>query len=117
MFRFEELEVWKLSVEYGKDCYRIADVFPKIERFSLSDQLRRAGLSVSNNIAEGSVGSAANFKKYINTAIASLLETVNIINFAVEVGYTKRELRDEMYEKAEKLVRKLRNFSKSLEPL
>lgn len=114
MFRFEELEVWKLAVAYGKDCYRIAGTFPKHEQHGLSDQLRRAGFSTSNNIAEGSVGSSRNFQRYIGTAIASTLETVNILNFACEVGYITGGARDEMYEKAEKLIRKLRNFSKSL---
>jgi len=80
----------------------------------LGDQLRRAGISISNNIVEGAVGSVANFKKYLNTAIASILETVNILNFAYEIRYIKLEIRDEMYEKAEKLIRKIRNFSKSL---
>ena len=82
MFRFEELEIWKSAVEYGKNCYKIAELFPKHELFSLSDQLRRAGISISNNIAEGSVGSALTFKKYLNIAIGSILETVNILNFS-----------------------------------
>lgn len=114
MFRFEQLEIWRLAVDYGKDCYKIANQFPKYEVFGLGDQLRRAGISVSNNIAEGSVGSALTFKRYITIAIASVLETVNILNFAYEIGYIKLPIRDEMYEKAEKLIRKLRNFSKSL---
>lgn len=114
MFRFEELEVWKLAIEYGKECYIITHKFPKEERYALGDQLRRAGLSVSNNIAEGSVGSAINFQHYIIIAIGSILETVNILHFAYEVGYITNQLKNDMYEKAEKLIRKLRNFSKSL---
>lgn len=113
MFRFEQLEIWKLSVEYAKDCYVIADKFPK-QDFSLKDQLKRAGISISNNIAEGSVGSSLNFKRYINISIGSVLETVNIINFAYEIGYINIKVKEEMYEKAEKIIRKLRNFSKSL---
>lgn len=113
MFRFENLEIWGLAVAYGKNCYTLANIFPKYEQYSLADQLRRAGLSISNNIAEGSVGSSANFKKYLNTAIASALETVNIINFAFEVGYIKKEQRDNMYEEAEKLIRKMRSFANS----
>ena len=114
MFRFEELEIWRLSVEYGKECYRIAVRFPPHEVHSLGDQLRRAGVSISNNIAEGSVGSVANFKKYIITAIASTLETVNILNFALEIGYIQEREKLDMYEKAERVIRKMRNFSKSL---
>lgn len=113
MFRFEQLEIWKLAVDYAKDCYRITEEFPKYD-FSLKDQLRRSSISISNNIAEGSVGSSLNFKKYNNIAIGSILETVNIINFASEIKYINNEIRDEMYEKAERLIRKIRNFSKSL---
>jgi four helix bundle protein len=114
MFRFEELDIWRLSVDYGKDCYRIAAQFPKHELFALGDQLRRAALSISNNIAEGSTGSAANFKKYINTAIGSTLETVNILNFAYEVKYIKLDKKNEMYKRAELLIKKMRSFSNSL---
>lgn len=114
MFRFEQLEIWRLAVDYGKDCYKIANNFPKQEIYALGDQLRRAGISVSNNVVEGSVGSTANFNKYLNMAIASALETVNILNFAYEIGYINLEARNEMYERAEKLIRKIRNFCKSL---
>ena len=113
MFRFEELEIWRLAVNYGKDCYRIAEQFPKHD-FSLKDQTKRTGISISNNIAEGSVGSSLNFKKYINIAIGSILETVNILNFAYEMGYINNQIREEMYLKAEKLIKKLRSFAKSL---
>lgn len=113
MFRFEELEIWRLAVDYAKDCYIISDRFPKQE-FSLKDQLRRAAISISNNIAEGSVGSSINFKRYINISIGSVLETVNIINFAFEIEYIDKMIKTDMYNKAEKLIRKLRSFSKSL---
>ncbi|MBI4133130.1 four helix bundle protein [Candidatus Uhrbacteria bacterium] len=115
MFRFENLEIWKLSIAYGKKCYKIAATLPKEEVYALGSQLRRAALSISNNIAEGSVGSEQNFKKYLTTAIGSTLETVNILHFALEVGYIDIEIRGEMYEEAEKLIRKTRSFMKSLD--
>ena len=114
MFRCEGLEDWRLGVDYARDCYGITANFPKYENFSLADQLRRAAVSISSNIAEGSVGSKANFIKYINIAIGSTLETVNLINFASEIGYTTPVVKEEMYERAEKLIRKLRSLSKSL---
>lgn len=114
MFRFEELQIWRLSVDYGRDCYRVAKDFPQHELYALGDQLRRAALSISNNIAEGSVGSNANFKKYLITAVGSTLETVNLLNFASEVGYLARKDRDLMYTKAEILIKKIHAFSNSL---
>lgn len=115
MFRFEELEIWRLAVDYGKECYKISEQFPKHELFALGDQLRRSALSISNNIAEGSVGSTANFRKYIHTAIGSALETVNLLNFAFENKYITLDMKEEMYKKAEVLVKKMHSFSRSLE--
>lgn len=115
MFRFENLQIWQLAVQYGKECYIISRDFPKDETYALQDQLRRAAISISNNIAEGSVGSKLNFKKYLNIAIGSIMETVNILNFAYEINYIDLALRNEMYEKAEALVRKARSFSNSLD--
>lgn len=115
MFRFEDLRIWKLSVEYGERCYEVANQFPAHEKFSLSNQLRRAGISISNNIAEGSVGSNDHFKKHLNIAVGSALETVNIINFAYKVGYINKELRDDLYKKAESLIKQMQSFSNSLD--
>lgn len=114
MFRFEELQIWRRAVEYGKDCYKVSEKFPRHEQYSLGDQLRRAGISISSNIAEGSVGSAVNFKRYLVIAIGSTLETVNLINFACEVGYVSLEMKEAMYEKAENLAKMIRGFLKSL---
>ena len=55
--KFEDLKVWQLSLDYLDLLYRIAKGLPIEERYNLSDQLRRAGTSVSLNIAEGSTGS------------------------------------------------------------
>ena len=88
MFRFEALEIWKLSLEYCNNCYDIAKTFPSHELFALADQLRRAAISGSNNIVEGS-GSDSDklFARYLNIAINSIYETVNIIIFAEMRGY------------------------------
>lgn len=65
MFRFQTLDVWKKSVEFADLMIEIADVLPQKYQYSLGDQLRRAGLSVPNNVAEGngrrSLKEASNF--------------------------------------------------------
>lgn len=53
-FRFENLEVWKMAREYVGDIYRVTKNFPKEEIFGLTSQLKRAAISIVNNIAEGS---------------------------------------------------------------
>ncbi|MBI5358727.1 four helix bundle protein [Candidatus Amesbacteria bacterium] len=54
MFKFQRLEVWKKSIELGKIGFKIAEDLPPKHQYSFGDQLRRALLSISNNIAEGS---------------------------------------------------------------
>ena len=59
MFRFEDLEIWELSIDYANNCYDLAKQFPDYEIFALANQLRRSAISISNNIVEGS-GSDSN---------------------------------------------------------
>ena len=115
MFRFEQLEIWKSSITYGKKLYKIALQFPEEEKFALADQLRRSAVSISNNIAEGSGGSPKDFTNFLNIAVKSTLETVNILYFAKENEYINKELQMELYKEAEILVKKIRAFKRSLQ--
>ncbi len=54
IYSFENLEVWQTSRELVKDIYQVTSTFPQDEKFGLTSQLRRASISVSSNIAEGS---------------------------------------------------------------
>lgn len=113
MFRFESLEIWKLAIEYANKLYEVAKKFPKEELFALGDQLKRAAVSISNNIAEGSGGTTKEFVNYLNVAIKSTLETVNILYFAQERGFVDKNIREGLYEEAERLIRKIRAFKKT----
>ena len=115
MFRFGQLEIWKLAIEYGNELYDIANDFPQKELYGLGSQLRRAAVSISNNIAEGS-GTSTNkdFRSFLYTSIKSTLETVNILYFALLRKYINKNHKCRLYEKAEKLIRKIRAFKKTL---
>lgn len=54
MFRFEQLEIWKQAIDYAKFGYRVVETLPKSEDFGLKPQMKRAYVSISSNIAEGS---------------------------------------------------------------
>jgi four helix bundle protein len=114
MFRFEQLEIWELSITYGKKLYKTSLNFPGEEKFALADQLRRSAVSISNNIAEGSGGSPKEFSNFLNIAVRSALETVNILYFARENEYINKELQQNLYQEAEILIKKIRAFKKSL---
>ena len=115
MFRFESLDIWKLSLDYADKLYDVAYLFPSEERFALSDQLRRAAVSISNNIAEGS-GSATNknFSSFLDISIKSSLETVNILFLARKRDYITEKERQFLYNDAEILIKKIRAFKNKL---
>ncbi len=116
-FRFESLDIWKLSLDYANELYDIALKFPTEERYALGDQLRRAAVSISNNIAEGS-GSATNknFLSFLDISIKSALETVNILYFAQKRNYLTEQERAKYYQMAESLIKSIRAFKKTLLP-
>ena len=78
MFNFEKLDVWQKSIEFAEFVYAITRAFPETERFGLTSQMRRAAVSISSNIAEGSSRtSKPDFCRFIEMAVGSLHEVVS----------------------------------------
>jgi len=79
-FKFEKLEVWKLSLKYIDTIYRLADDLPSSERYNQISQIRPAATSVSLNIAEGSTGQSDAeqyryvFRKALNPKVKNIRE-------------------------------------------
>ena len=115
-YKFENLDVWKLSLEYIDLIYQLADILPKKEEFNLKSQMIRAATSISLNIAEGSTScSDGDQARYIRTAIGSLIETVACQHLIKRRNYeVDKKLIKETYQKSELLFRKLQSFRKSL---
>lgn len=104
MFGFESLEVWKFAIAFNSRIYAVLQKFPREETFTLAGQLRRAAISISANIAEGS-GSASekDFSNYLSIAVKSLFEVVSLLAIARENRYIPKEVFDSLYVDAEKL--------------
>lgn len=115
MFTYESLEVWKLAISYAKSTYLLTENFPISENYGLTSQLRRAAVSISANIAEGSGSTTIKDKiHFLDIAIKSTLETTSELQLAYELSFISKETRDESYEEAEKIVRKIRAFKNFL---
>ena len=111
MYRFEKLEVWKLSVQYGLKVYRKADTLPKNETLGLISQLKRAALSISSNIAEGSGSSTQkDFAHFLDIAIKSTIETVSQLLFASDLGFLPRDQVQELYDESEVLIKMIQGL-------
>jgi four helix bundle protein len=114
-FRFEELEIWEDSIKYGISVYNVTKLFPSEELYGLSSQLRRASISISSNIAEGSGSSSVrDFCKFLDIAIKSTLETVSQLRFAQKIGYIEQQKVEKFHDDAEILIRRIRGFKKYL---
>ena len=90
---------------------------PKEELYALGDQLRRAAVSISANIAEGSgSNSVKDFRNYLNVSVKSMLEVVSLLAVAEKNDYISSGKFDELRNKAEILVKRIQAFRNSLKP-
>lgn len=114
-FRFEKLTVWQDARKFASKIYQATVNFPKIEKFGLIDQLRRAAVSIALNIAEGSDRkSDLDFKRYLRMSITSCEEVVTALYIALDQGYIKQKDFDIIYDDANQLVAKLNALIRSL---
>ena len=116
-YKFEQLEVWKLALDYIDLIYVVANQLPKPEEFNLKSQITRAATSVSLNIAEGSTGlSDAEQTRFLSIAIRSLIETVACLHIIHRRGYlADPEPLRAAYRASERLFARLQAFRKSLQ--
>jgi four helix bundle protein len=115
-FKFENLEVWKISVELNDAIYGICELLPKKEDFNLKNQILRASTSICLNIAEGSTcTSNAEQIRYLRIALHSTVEVVACMRLIHRRSYLKDlELYNKIDEIINLLFAKLNAFIKSL---
>jgi four helix bundle protein len=114
-FKYEDLEVWQISQDLIKQCYRLFQKFPSMERYALASQGRRAVVSIALNIAEGSGRKTdRDFSVFVNRAVTSLQEADAVLKIAIELGYLTPEDYSSVAPQIEKEYYKLVAFEKSL---
>lgn len=115
MFRFENLEIWKRSIELAERLFDIADDLERKKLYRFADQLRGAGLSVSNNIAEGSgSNSQKEFIQFLNIAKRSCFENANMVILFQRRGYISTELKQKLLTELDEICRMISGFIATL---
>jgi len=115
MFNFEKLDVWQKAIEFADFIYSETRRFPNEERFGLTNQMRRAAVSISSNIAEGSSRmSQTDFARFIEIGTGSVFEVVSQAFIAKKQSFLTEETFHFLYESAEELSRMLSGLRKSL---
>jgi four helix bundle protein len=115
MFNFEKLDVWQKAIDFADLVYRETKAFPSEERFGLTNQVRRAAVSISSNIAEGSSRSSkTDFARFTEIAAGSVFEAVSQAFIARRQSFFSEDQFRQIYSDAEELSRMLSGLRKSL---
>ena len=115
MFNFEKLTAWNKAMDLAELVYRATNEFPESERFGFISQMRRAGVSVPSNVAEGSSRSSpGDNARFVEIAAGSLFEVVTQASLARRLGFLPDQDFQKLYSSAEEESRILSGLRRSL---
>jgi four helix bundle protein len=115
MFNFEKLETWHKAIAFADMVYAITRGFPNDERFGLTNQMRRAAVSVSSNIAEGAARNSKNdYARFLEIATGSLFEVVSQSFVGQRQGFVSKPDFDRLYAAAEEQGKMLSGLRRSV---
>ncbi len=114
-WRFEDLEIWKKALDLAVKFHLIAERVDKHRFYRYAEQLRAAGLSISNNIAEGS-GSVhkQEFIQFLNITRRSLFEDASMLLVFERLGLLESKEVNELLWDCDEESRKITKFSRTL---
>lgn len=88
---YRELTVWQKAMELAEEVYHLVKKLPKEETYALSDQMRRAAVSVPSNIAEGHGRESKNeFRSFLSIANGSVSELETQLLLCIRLGYLSK---------------------------
>ena len=117
MDSYQDLIVWQKSMQLVKEVYILVKTLPKEEQFALSDQMRRAVVSIPSNIAEGYGRNSTNdYIRFLNIARGSKYELDTQIQICVMLNYISKEKAATALELSEEIGRMINALIKKLMP-
>ena len=112
---FREYKVWQDSVAYATNIYKITDQMPWFEKKGICDQLRRAAVSISSNIAEGCAKPTdIDFARFLDQALGSAYEVETQLIISFNVGYITAEQNKELIQELNLIQKQLTALIRSL---
>lgn len=117
MQNYKELMVWEKSMDLVEEVYRIVSLLPKQEQFALSDQLRRAVVSVPSNIAEGYGRYAVrDYNRFLSIARSSKNEVETQLYICVRLKYISENDIEKAFALCDEIGRMLNSLINKLNP-
>ena len=113
---FKDLIVWQKSIALAVMIQRAAKLLPKEEQYSLSDQMRRAAISIPSNIAEGQQrNSSKEFKHFLHIAKGSLGELETQLIICEQMEYLTNEQTEPIFTQLSDVGKLLNGLINSLQ--
>ena len=114
---YKELKVWQKAMDLTVEVYKLVELLPKEETYALSDQMRRAVVSIPSNIAEGQGrNSDKEFIQFLSIARGSLWELETQIEICLRIGYIDQSLATNTNNLIAEISKMLNALSNSLKP-
>ncbi len=113
--RFRELVVWQRAMELVTQIYVLTRDFPQHELFGLTNQLRRAAVSIPLNIAEGAGSDSPNeFRRFLDIALKSTYETMTAIEIGKRLQYCGDERAKQLLDESDQIAAMIVGLAKNL---
>lgn len=115
MRNFKQLKIWQKGFQIAVNCYKLTNTLPEKEKYSLSSQINRAGVSISSNIAEGSSrNSEKDYNRFMEYSLGSTFELETQLLIAKEMLYGDAELINQLLSDIDEQQKMLTSFMKQL---
>ena len=112
---FRNYKVWQDAVDYASKVYKVTADMPWFEKKGLCDQLQRAAVSISSNIAEGAARpSDADFAHFLDTSLGSAFEVETQLLISKNVGYLDSGSYDSLMKDLDEIERQINGLISSL---
>jgi len=112
---YRELIVWQKAMDVVELVYQATKIFPKEELYGLTNQVRRAAVSIPSNIAEGQARqSTAEFRNFLSIAQGSRAEVETQIMIAQRLGYLPQQQTDQILNLSEEIKRMIYSLTAKL---
>jgi four helix bundle protein len=114
VYSFEKLDLWKDVRTFIKDIYQITSNYPENEKFGLVNQMRRAAISISSNLAEGSSRTSAKDQSHFyQISYSSLMELLSQLIVSRDLDFISEEILSDIRNSIEKISYKLNSLRNS----
>ncbi|GBD87300.1 hypothetical protein BMS3Abin03_01229 [bacterium BMS3Abin03] len=111
----KKLDVWQIAMKFVTAIYKVTNKFTKEELYGLTNQIRRAAVSIASNIAEGSArSSSADRKRFYEISRSSLVEVDTQLEIAQNLKYIAKDSINELEPYLEEIFAKISNLIKSI---